>query len=107
MTDMTPPTRIDLADMMLLSDAADQIALCVQFYVDQPAEQQRLRAMYLRIKELVERAAADPRTQPLDYEQVKRFFAEKLASDFAGQGRVESAFYHTIKYVYERAQGVR
>ena len=44
MTDMPPPTRIDLADMMLLSDAADQLAICTQFYVDQPAEQQR-RAM--------------------------------------------------------------
>ena len=101
MTDMPPPTRIDLADMMLLSDAADQLAICTQFYVDQPAEQQRMRAMYLRMKEMVDRAAHDPRTQPLDYEQVKRYFAEKLASDF------ESAFYHTIKYVYDRAQGVR
>jgi hypothetical protein len=44
MTDMPLPTRIDLADMMLLSDAADQLAICTQFYVDQPAEQQR-RAM--------------------------------------------------------------
>jgi hypothetical protein len=65
-----------------------------------------MRAMYLRMKEMVDRAAHDPRTQPLDYEQVKRYFAEKLASDFAGQGRFESAFYHTIKYVYDRAQGV-
>jgi len=58
------------------------------------------------MKEMVDRAAHDPRTQPLDYEQVKRYFAETLASDFAGQGRFESAFYHTIKYVYDRAQGV-
>ena len=107
MTDIHPPTRIDLADRMLLDDAADQLMVCTQFYVDQPAEQQRLRAMYLRIKELVEQAAADPRTQPLDYDMVKQYFAEKLAADFAGQGRFESAFYHTIKFVYERAQGVR
>jgi hypothetical protein len=107
MTDITPPTRIDVADRILLNDAAEQLAICTQFYVDQPDEQARLRRMYLRINEMVDQAACDPRTQPLDYDMVKQYFAEKLAADFAGQGRFESAFYHTIKFVYERAQGVR
>lgn len=37
----------------------------------------------------------------IDYEAVKKHFADKLASDFAGQGRFESAFYHTIKMVHD------
>ena len=36
----------------------------------------------------------------LDYTEVKRFYADKLATDFDGTGRVESAFYHTMKMVY-------
>lgn len=38
----------------------------------------------------------------LDYLEVKKFYAEKLAKDFAGTGRIESAFYHTIRMVYEK-----
>lgn len=37
----------------------------------------------------------------IDYEIVKKHFADKLAADFAGQGRFESAFYHTIKMVHD------
>jgi hypothetical protein len=44
---------------------------------------------------------------PLDYELVKKTFADKLAQDFAGQGRIESAFYHTIKFVYSLANDER
>jgi hypothetical protein len=40
----------------------------------------------------------------LDYSQVKKLFADKLANDADGTGRFESAFYHTMKFVYE--QGV-
>lgn len=40
----------------------------------------------------------------LDYTEVKKRFADKLASDGDGIGRFESAFYHTMKFVYE--QGV-
>lgn len=40
----------------------------------------------------------------LDYNEVKRFYADKLAQDLDGMGRVESAFYHTMKMVY--GQGV-
>ena len=39
----------------------------------------------------------------IDYEAVKKHFADKLAADFAGQGRFESAFYHTIKMVHDTA----
>ena len=44
---------------------------------------------------------------PLDYELVKKTFADKLAQDFAGQGRFESAFYHTIHFVYDWANDER
>lgn len=40
----------------------------------------------------------------LDYLKVKQVFADKLAKDADGIGRFESAFYHTMKFVYE--QGV-
>ena len=36
----------------------------------------------------------------LDYNEVKKFHAKKLAEDAEGDGRVESAFYHTMKMVY-------
>lgn len=40
----------------------------------------------------------------LDYSEVKKVFADKLAHDADGIGRFESAFYHTMKFVYN--QGV-
>jgi hypothetical protein len=46
-------------------------------------------------------------TMPLDYELVKKTFADKLSQDFAGQGRFESAFYHTIQFVYGWANDER
>lgn len=36
----------------------------------------------------------------LDYLAVKKFHALKLVEDAEGDGRVESAFYHTVKMVY-------
>lgn len=36
----------------------------------------------------------------LDYNVVKKFHAKKLAEDAEGDGRIESAFYHTMKMVY-------
>ena len=36
----------------------------------------------------------------LDYLAVKKFYAVKLAEDTAGDGRIESAFYHTVRMVY-------
>ena len=45
---------------------------------------------------------------PLDYELVKKTFADKLSRDFAEQGRFdESAFYHTIQFVYNWANDER
>lgn len=36
----------------------------------------------------------------LDYNEVKKFYADKLAQDLDGTGRIESAFYHTMRMVY-------
>lgn len=36
----------------------------------------------------------------LDYNEVKKFYADKLAQDFDGTGRIESAFYHAMKMAY-------
>jgi hypothetical protein len=38
----------------------------------------------------------------LDYSEVKSFYADKLREDTEGTGRVESAFYHTMKMVYHK-----
>ena len=36
-----------------------------------------------------------------DYDKAKRFFSYKLANDLEGQGRFESALYHTVRMIYE------
>lgn len=36
----------------------------------------------------------------LDYNEIKKFFADKLSSDSDGIGRVESAFFHSIEKAY-------
>lgn len=36
-----------------------------------------------------------------DYDEAKRFFVNKLATDLEGKGRMESALYHTAKMIYE------
>ena len=36
----------------------------------------------------------------LDYNEVKKHFADKLAGDGDGMGRFESAFYRTIEMAY-------
>lgn len=41
-----------------------------------------------------------PGTPALDYEAVKDFFFEKLAADRHGRGRMESAQYHTVQWVF-------
>lgn len=41
----------------------------------------------------------------LNYSLVKKTFADKLSNDAEGLARFESAFYHTMKFVYE--QGVK
>lgn len=37
----------------------------------------------------------------LDYEEVKRVYAERLAADRTGKGRMEAAFYAAIRFAYE------
>jgi len=49
--------RVDLADLMLIADAACELDDARQFYVDRPGEQQRLAAMVERMHDIVERAA--------------------------------------------------
>lgn len=39
---------------------------------------------------------------PLDYEQVKKFFYDKFSQELEGQGRYESAMYHTAVWIYEQ-----
>lgn len=38
----------------------------------------------------------------MDYEAIKRFYAEKLIEDLQGHGRMESAFFHTCGYVFDK-----
>lgn len=37
-----------------------------------------------------------------DYEEAKAFFLNKLTHDLEGRGRIESAFYHTARLIYQR-----
>lgn len=37
----------------------------------------------------------------LDYDKVKRFFADKIANDWLGHGRFESAMFHTAEFIHE------
>lgn len=41
---------------------------------------------------------------PLDYDEAKRFFAEKMAADWFGHGRFESAVFHTAQHIWELAE---
>lgn len=48
---------VDLADLMLIAEAAAELDDTKQFYVDRPDEQNRLAAMVERLHDIVERAA--------------------------------------------------
>lgn len=48
---------VDLADLILIADAACELDAAKQFYIDRPDEQQRLAAMVERLHNIVERAA--------------------------------------------------
>lgn len=37
---------------------------------------------------------------PFNYHNAKEFFYKKLGSDLEGQGRMESAYYHTAEFIY-------
>lgn len=107
---MTPITYcMSLDDLTLIADAACELDGCKDLVTDE-ASAQRIEAMVTRMHDAVERAAGvacgmiyheEDGRGSLDYNVVKRFFAEKLASDFAGHGRFESAFYHTVRMVFE------
>lgn len=55
-----PPVTypVDLAALVDIADAACELDVMRQFYVDRPDEQQRLSARVARLHEIVERAAA-------------------------------------------------
>lgn len=107
---MTPITyRMNLDDLTLMAEAACLLDEYKDTFAHGDARQ-RIVAMVTRVHDAVERAAGpaaaiiypdDEAGGCLDYTMVKRFFAEKLASDFAGHGRFESAFYHTVRMVFE------
>jgi hypothetical protein len=105
---------VNMADLISIADAAADLDGLKQFYIDQPDKQAELAARAVQLHEIVTRAAGahdvaiyapDDGPQYLDYDRVKAFFAEKLAGDFAGRGRFESAFFHTVRMCYE--QGLR
>ena len=105
---------VNMADLINIADAAADLDGLKQFYVDQPDKIKDLAHRVEQLHTIVDRAAGahsvvvyapDDGNGFLDYDRVKHFFADKLASDFAGRGRFESAFFHTVQMVYE--QGMR
>jgi len=117
---MIPPVtyHVDLADLSLFADAAAELD-GYKSYLPAP-DVVRITHMAKRLHDTVERAAGaasgliyEGEDGPLfDYEAVKEFYFAKGASDHAGQGRFESAFYHTVRMVFEQglkvgAAGVR
>lgn len=105
---------ITLADLMAIADAAADLDGLKQFYVDRPDKMTELAARSAQLHGIAERAAGahavviyapEDGAQYLDYDRVKAFFADKLAGDFQGHGRFESAFFHTVRMCYE--QGLR
>lgn len=105
---------VTLADLTLFADAACELDAYKDMLHALPDEHRRVVAMVADLHAAVERAAGaagaliyapDDDSGFLDYDAVKRFFAEKLATDFSGRGRVESAFFHTVQMAY--AQGLK
>lgn len=48
---------VTLADLVEIADAACELDVTKQFYIDRPDEQQRLTAIVNRLHDIVERAA--------------------------------------------------
>ena len=101
--------RVNLDDLTLFADAACMLDEFKDHF-SQGDKRQYIVSLLKRVHDAVERASGpaasliypdDEAGGCLDYTMVKRFFAEKLASDFAGHGRFESAFYHTVRMVFE------
>lgn len=51
------PSRVNLADLINIADAADEMNSMRRFYVDQPSEQKRIASMVERLRDIVERAS--------------------------------------------------
>ena len=49
--------QVTLADLITIADAAAELDESRRFYVDQPAEQDRLAAHVIQLHDIVERAA--------------------------------------------------
>ena len=107
---------VSMADLVTIADAAADLDGLLLFYAapDQPDQLAGLASRPEQLHDIVERAAGahsvviygpEDGKGFLDYDRVKAFFADKLASDFAGRGRFESAFFHTVQMCYE--QGLR
>ena len=39
---------------------------------------------------------------PLNYDDAKKYFADKIGADWFGKGRMESAFFHTAQWIYDQ-----
>lgn len=108
----TPPViyPVGLDDLMLFADAGCELDSYKDTLADNPAEQARIVAMVERIHDTVERVAGvaggmiyqDEAAPLLDYDAVKKYYFSKGAGDCAGRGRFESAFFHTIRMVFEQ-----
>lgn len=51
------PSRVNLADLINIADASDELDSMRRFYVDQPGEQERISRMVERLRDIVDRAA--------------------------------------------------
>jgi hypothetical protein len=100
---------VSLSDLILVADSAAELDGMRMFYVDQPARQQDISRMVAGLHDIAERAAKaasgliyhEDDGGMLDYEAVKKYYFEKGAADPYGRGRFESAFFHTVRMVYE------
>jgi hypothetical protein len=39
---------------------------------------------------------------PLNYDDAKKYFADKIGADWFGKGRMESVFFHTAQWIWEQ-----
>lgn len=101
---------VNLADLVLFADAACELDTYKHMLADRPVAQARIAAMIGRLHDTVERVAGPAGgliyqgedDVLLDYEAIKEFYFAKGANDHAGRGRFESAFFHTIRMVFEQ-----
>ena len=108
--------KVTLSDLIDIADAACHLEAYKNMLVDNPSEQASVNGYVRKLHDISTRASGRAEgliygnadgTQMLDYEAVKRFYFEKGAADHRGHGRLESAFYHTIQFVYGWANDER